>query len=103
MTSSVDGVDHVGRSGDRVLCESAVGLDEETTTKSLRQADQNATLPLSQGEESRERFLQHLPNGFRGTRGDQDSPLQSPLSRRVHRSVADGQEGGVSRVSSGGV
>ena len=84
MQSIVDGVDHVGRSGDRVLCEFVVGLDEETKTKSLRQADQNATLPFPQGEESGERFLQHLSHGFRGAGCYQDSPLQSPLPRGVH-------------------
>ena len=57
MISIVDGADHVGRSGDRVLCESAIGLDEETTTQGLRQADQDATLPLSQGEEPGKRLL----------------------------------------------
>ena len=54
MTSIVDGADHVGRSG---VCESAVGLDEEETTQSLRQADQDTALPLAQGEEPGKRLL----------------------------------------------
>lgn len=57
MTSIIDGADHVGRSGDCVLCESAVGLDEEETTQSLRQADQDTALPLAQGEEPGKRLL----------------------------------------------
>lgn len=57
MTSIVDGADHVGRSDDCVLCESAVGLDEEETTQSLRQADQDTALPLAQGEEPGKRLL----------------------------------------------